>query len=224
MGEWRAVGHGGMEGDGAWGNGKWEHAPHAHAQQAHKPKLLEYFELHKTQRHSEISGVARTAGSHDSTSPLFRRPAPTSTSTPWPPGPPANVGDYGYVPWRGLLDCPEAKLDEEWCFIIWGGLLGPGIAVVNPQSGTLKLGKGATVSYTMRGALVRGSMQPTGAGLPRVPHVRGWLKAWARANGRGGKVDAVEEWEQQQRQRLAGVLQLTPAEGRQLEVPLDEDH
>jgi hypothetical protein len=47
-------------------------------------------------------------------------------------------------------------------------------------------------------------------------HVRGWLKAWARAHGRGAEVDAVVEWEQQ--------LQLTPTEAQELEVPLDEDH
>jgi hypothetical protein len=71
---------------------------------------------------------------------------------------------------------------------------------------------------------VPGPMQPSGAGLPRVPHVRGWLKAWARANGRGAEVDAAEEWEQQQRQRVAGLLALTPVEALALEVPLDEDH
>ncbi len=31
-------------------------------------------------------------------------------------------------------------------------------------------------------------------------------------------------WEQQQKQRVAGLLQLTPLEVEQLEVPLDEDH
>jgi hypothetical protein len=39
------------------------------------------------------------------------------------------------------------------------------------------------------GALVRGPMQPGGA-LPRVPHVRGWLKRRARADGRGAEADA----------------------------------
>jgi hypothetical protein len=77
----------------------------------------------------------------------------------------------------------------------------------------------------MRGALVRGPMQPSGrTGLPRVPHVRPWLKTWARANGRGAEVDAAEEWERQQRQRVAGLLALTPQEAQQLEVPQDENH
>jgi hypothetical protein len=73
----------------------------------------------------------------------------------------------------------------------------------------------------MRGALVRGPNQVGGL-LPRVPHVHGWLKQWARANGRGAEVDTAELWERQQRQVVAGVLQ--PTEAQQLEVPLDEDH
>ncbi len=68
------------------------------------------------------------------------------------------------------------ELGERGGYVIWGALLG-GIAVVNPQSATLKLGLGA---------LVRGPMQPGGP-LPRVPHVRGWLWQWAPANGRRGR-------------------------------------
>ncbi len=43
------------------------------------------------------------------------------------------------------------------------------------------------------------------------------VSAWPSRSSR-------EEWEQQQRQRLAGLLRLTPAEAQELEVPLDEDH
>ncbi len=79
---------------------------------------------------------------------------------------------------------------------------------------------GATVSYTMRGGLVRGPMQPGGA-LPRVPHMRGWLKQWARAKRRGEEVDAAKM--QRCSSSVAGLLQ-TPTEAQQLELPLDEDH
>ncbi len=54
--------------------------------------------------------------------------------------------------------------------------------------------------------------------------MRGWLKAWARAHGRGAEADAAEQWEEQQRQMVTGLLQLTPQETQQLELPLDEDH
>ncbi len=60
-----------------------------------------------------------------------------------------------------------------------------------------------------------------------MPHVRGWLKAWARKQGRGAEVDvdAIEAWEQQQRQVVASQLGLTPGAAQQLdEPPLDEDH
>ncbi len=60
--------------------------------------------------------------------------------------------------------------------------------------------------------------------MPRVPHVRGWLKQWARDNGRGAEADAAELWEQQQRQVVADLLSLAPQEAQQLELPLDEDH
>jgi hypothetical protein len=57
-------------------------------------------------------------------------------------------------------------------------------------------------------------------------HVRGWLKAWARKQGRGAEVDAIEAWEQQQRQAVASQLGLTPGAAQQLprELPVDEDH
>jgi hypothetical protein len=57
--------------------------------------------------------------------------------------------------------------------------------------------------------------------VPRVPHVRGWLKAWARKQGRGAEVDAIEAWQQQQWQAVARQLG-TP--GAAQELPLDEDH
>ncbi len=75
--------------------------------------------------------------------------------------------------------------------------------------------------YSLKGALVRGAMQPAGG----VPHVRGWLKARARKQGRGAEVDAIEAWEQQQRQAVARQLGLMPGAAQQLlELPLDKDH
>ncbi len=69
---------------------------------------------------------------------------------------------------------------------------------------------------------MRGAMQGSGgrSGVPRVMHVRGWLKAWAREQGRGAEVDAIEAWEQQQRQAVASQLSLTPGTAQQLlELP-----
>ncbi len=98
---------------------------------------------------------------------------------------------------------------------------------MSPQSATLATSDSAPISYSLKGALVRGAMQGSGgrSGVPRVMHVRDWLKAWARKQGRGAEVDAIEAWEQQQRQAVAGQLSLTPgAAQRLLEPPLDEDH
>jgi hypothetical protein len=71
---------------------------------------------------------------------------------------------------------------------------------------------------------VRGAMQGSGrpSGVPRVMHVRGWLKAWARKQGRGAEVDAIEAWQQQQQQTVAN--QLGAAQQLPRELPVDEDH
>jgi hypothetical protein len=73
--------------------------------------------------------------------------------------------------------------------------------------------------------MVHGPMQHAAGGVPRMPHVRGWLKRWARKQGRNAEVDAIKAWEQQQRQMVAGQLGLTPQAAQQLlELPLNEDH
>jgi hypothetical protein len=90
------------------------------------------------------------------------------------------------------------------------------------QSATLGTSSGAPISYSLKGAMVRGPMQPASWGVPRVPHVRGWLKAWARRQGRGAEVDAIEAWEQQQRQEVGSQLGLTLGVDQQL--PVDEDY
>ena len=96
--------------------------------------------------------------------------------------------------------------------------LGTGISVVNPQSATMATSAGATVSYSLRGALVRGPMQGGGgSGVPRVPHVRGWLKQWARNHGRGADVDAIEQWQREQQQLVTQLLGLAGQEAAEAE-------
>ncbi len=43
-------------------------------------------------------------------------------------------------------------------------------------------------------------------------------------NVRDAEAVAAELWEQEQRQMVTGLLQLTPTEAQRLELPLDEDH
>ena len=97
----------------------------------------------------------------------------------------------------------------------------------NPQSATLATSASATVSYSLRGALVRGPMQPTTKGVPRVAHVRQWLKQFARQQqGRGVEVDTIELWQQQQQKLVSQRLQLAgqEAEEAEAEAALDGEH
>jgi hypothetical protein len=118
----------------------------------------------------------------------------------------------------GALDCPEAKLDEEWGFIIWGALLGPGIAVVGHAQA--RHGGHGQLQHAGGPAGVRAHAAVGGAGGAATRATRAPLAQavgpCGRTRCRGGCGG--------QRQVVAGLLQLSPTETQQLELPLDEDH